>query len=96
MRQNNQAVESIMTTTIYVANLPDQTTDQQVQDLFGRYGEVLSVKLISDNDSGKMLGYGFVEMPEDVANQAIYELNGSAFEGNTLQVNQARGRSSDR
>ncbi len=82
-----------MSTTIYVANLPENTNDQQIQDLFAQYGDVLSVKLISDNETGKMMGYGFVEMPEDIANKAIYELNGKEFEGNTLQVNQARGRS---
>jgi RNA recognition motif-containing protein len=85
-----------MSTTIYVANLPVDASEQQVQNLFAQYGEILSVKLISDNETGKMLGYGFVDMPDDAAIQAIKALSGTDFEGQTLQVNQARGRSSDR
>jgi RNA recognition motif-containing protein len=85
-----------MSTTIYVANLPVDASEQQVQTLFAQYGEILSMKLISDNETGQMLGYGFVDMPDDAAMQAIQALSGTDFEGQTLQVNQARGRSSDR
>ncbi len=85
-----------MSKIIYVANLPLSTSEQQVQTLFEQYGEILSVKLISDSETGQMLGYGFVEMPDDAAIEAIKALSGKDYEGQTLQVNQARGRSNDR
>jgi len=85
-----------MSNTIYVANLPDSTTEDDMTTLFSPYGEVYSVKLISAKDSSKPLGYGFVEIEEGSAVKAIHELNGKEFKGQTLQVNQARGRSEGR
>ena len=78
-----------MSKSIYVGNLPWSATEEQVQDLFAEYGSVLSVKLVSDRDTGRARGFGFVEMNEDDARNAISALNGVEFEGRALRVNQA-------
>ena len=85
-----------MSNTIYIANLPESTTEDDMTALFSPYGEVYSVKLIHDKESGKPAGYGFVEIEEGSAVKAIHELNGKEFREQTLQVNQARGRSEGR
>lgn len=85
-----------MSKTIYVANLPIASSEEDVASLFSQYGEILSIKLIADATTGENLGYGFIEMDDPVADQAIRELNGKDFQGQTLQVNQARGRSTSR
>ena len=85
-----------MSKTIYVANLPEDTEEQEINDLFAQYGDVHSIKLIVDNETDKLLGFGFIEMDEAAADQAIRSLKEYDFKGNKLQVNQARGRSSDR
>ena len=85
-----------MSKIIYVANLPNETTETQIKSLFSGYGDIHSIKLINDKESGKMLGYGFIEMDDEPADEAIYALNGKEYEGQTLQVNQARGRHTDR
>jgi len=78
---------------IFVGNLPFQTEDSQLQELFERYGEVSSVKIIKDNLSGRSKGFGFVGMSdEESAKQAIQELNGVDFNGKNLTVNEARPR----
>ena len=82
-----------MSTTLYVANLPEDVSDDDVRQLFSAYGEVQSIKLIIDDDTGKAAGYGFVDMDEANARQAVQSLDGKDFRGNSLQVNQARGRS---
>lgn len=78
------------TMTIYVGNLPFSATEEEVQELFSQYGTVLSVKLISDRDTGRPRGFGFVEMDRADAEEAIDALDGYAFNGRNLQVNEAR------
>lgn len=85
-----------MSITIYVANLPPSLSDEQIEALFREYGDVQSIKLIKDKDSGQRLGYGFVDMDEEAAKEAMFALNGKEMDGNTLQVNHARGRSESR
>jgi len=76
---------------IFVGNLPFQTEDSQLQELFERYGEVSSVKIIHDNLTGRSKGFGFVNMADDEsAKQAIQELNGVDLNGKNLTVNEAR------
>lgn len=78
---------------IYVGNLSFQTTEAQLQEAFGAYGEVSSVAIITDKFSGRSRGFGFVEFnSEDGANAAIEAFNGKDFGGRTLQVNIARPR----
>ena len=81
---------------IYVGNLPYSTTEDDMRDLFGEFGELESCSIISDRATGRSRGFGFVQMPNDEeASKAIAELNGKEFEGRSLTVNQARERSED-
>ena len=77
-----------MSKSIYVGNLPWSATEEQVQDLFAEYGNVLSVKLVSDRDTGRARGFGFVEMEDG----AIEALDNFSFGGRTLRVNEAKPR----
>ncbi len=79
-----------MVKTIYVGNLVYSATRESVQELFSQFGEVFSVKLINDRESGKPKGFGFVEMEDDAALKAIEALDNKDFEGRTLRVNEAR------
>ncbi len=85
-----------MSKTIYVGNLPYSATEDELRDLFGQHGEVTSVKLISDRDTGRFRGFGFVEMDDNDAGAAIETLNGSDFGGRSLRVNEARERADNR
>ncbi len=78
--------------SIYVGNLPFNTTEDEVRNTFEQYGEVGSVKLISDRDTGRPRGFGFVEMEGASADAAIQALDGASFGGRTLRVNEARPR----
>ena len=76
---------------IYVGNLAFQFTESDLQELFQEFGEIKSVKLISDKVTGKSKGFGFVTMDDETAaNAAIEKLNGSAIAGRNIVVNQAR------
>lgn len=80
-----------MATNIYVGNLPFSSTEDDVRSLFAQYGEVSSVKLINDRETGRPRGFGFVEM-EAGAPEAMEALDGSQYGGRTLKVNEARER----
>ncbi len=78
---------------VYVGNLPYTTSSDDLRDLFASYGEVTSANVISDRDSGRSKGFGFVEMADDSAAQtAIEELNGKEMDGRAITVNEARPR----
>jgi len=77
---------------IYVGNLPFTTKNAELEELFARFGEVESAAVITDRETGRSRGFGFVEMADDAATRAIQELDGSDFEGRRLTVNQARPR----
>ena len=78
---------------IYVGNLNFNFGEDELKELFEKYGEVTSVKVITDKYSGRSKGFGFVEMSDDEAStQAIEELNGKEIGGRNLKVNQARER----
>jgi len=81
---------------LYVGNLPFSANEEQVRELFGQNGrEVAEVKLITDRDTGRPRGFGFVEMANsEHADQAISELNGYMMDGRPLTVNEARERNS--
>ena len=80
------------TTNIFVGNLPFSAQEDSLRELFQQHGSVHSVRIITDRDTGRSRGFGFVEMPGDVANVAIEALNGTDFEGRPLRVNEARPR----
>ncbi len=76
---------------IYVSHLNFKTRSESLQDLFARYGEVSSANVITDRETGRSRGFGFVEMPdEEAGKQAIEALNGTEFEGMQISVNVAR------
>ena len=80
-----------MAKKLYVGNLAFSTTESALNDLFSQFGAVDSVRLISDRDTGRSKGFGFVEMSTDEeAERAISELNGKELEGRALTVNEAR------
>ncbi len=78
--------------TIYLGNLPFTATEDDVKELFGQHGDVASVSLINDRETGRSRGFGFVEMAPEAATKAIGALDGTDFGGNTLRVNEARDR----
>jgi len=80
---------------IYVGNLPFSATEDELRELFAPHGNVLSVKLVTDRDTGRPRGFGFMEMEEDEAAAAIEALDGKDFNGRTLRVNLARERGSE-
>ncbi|HZF24938.1 MAG TPA: RNA-binding protein [Steroidobacteraceae bacterium] len=80
-------------TKIYVGNLPFTATETAVRTLFSQHGTVESVTLISDRDTGRPRGFGFVEMPNADAARAIQNLNGFQMEGRALKVNEAQEKS---
>lgn len=78
---------------LYVGNLNFNTTEDGVRETFGAFGEVTSVHLVTDRDTGQPRGFGFVEMEDASAAQAAIDgLNGTQFDGRTLTVNEARPR----
>ena len=78
---------------IFIAGLSFQTNDADLKELFEEHGTVSSAKIITDRESGRSKGYGFVEMDEEAEGQrAIEELNGVEYDGRTLAVSVARPR----
>ncbi|MBQ7585617.1 MAG: RNA-binding protein [Desulfovibrionaceae bacterium] len=83
-----------MSKSIYVGNLPWSATEEQVHELFAQFGEVISVKLINDRETGRARGFGFVQMEDEGADSAIKNLNEKDFNGRSLRVNEAKPRES--
>ncbi|ADK83117.1 MULTISPECIES: RNA recognition motif domain-containing protein [Sediminispirochaeta] len=82
-----------MAKKIYVGNLNYSTREESLQDLFGQYGQVNSVNIITDRYTGQSKGFGFVEMEEmDAAEAAISALDGTSLDGRELRVNEAKER----
>ncbi len=81
-----------MAKKIYVGNLPFSTTDDSLRDLFSQHGEVVSASVVTDRESGRSRGFGFVEMDESGAADAISALDQQELDGRTLTVNEAKPR----
>lgn len=82
-----------MSKKLYVGNLPYSVNDQKLGEMFAEFGEVVSAKVVTDYDSGRSKGFGFVEMANDSeAQNAISKLDGSDVAGRSLRVNEARPR----
>ncbi len=81
-----------MTKKVYVGNLSFSATEEQVRDLFSEFGEIQSIAMINDRDTGRFRGFAFVEMEDSAANAAIKALNGKQVDGRELSVNEARPR----
>ncbi|MDJ0890549.1 MAG: RNA-binding protein [Gammaproteobacteria bacterium] len=76
--------------SIYVGNLPFSATETELRDLFAAHGTVESVRLMTDRDTGRPRGFGFVEMADGDAARAIQALNGVDFGGRSLRINEAQ------
>jgi len=79
---------------LYIGNLAFQTTEDTLRDAFARHGQVVEVKLVSDRETGRSRGFGFVSMgSDDEARKAMTALDGSMLDGRSLRVNEAEERS---
>lgn len=82
-----------MSSKLYVGNLSFDSTEADLKDLFGRHGTVESVAVITDRETGRPRGFGFVEMSEaSAAQDAIRALDGTDFGGRSIKVNEAQDR----
>ncbi len=80
---------------IYVGNLSYKMNDQDLENVFAEFGSVKSSKIVSDRETGRSKGFGFVEMNDAASGQAAIDgLNGKEVDGRTLKVNEARPRES--
>jgi RNA recognition motif-containing protein len=83
-----------MSTNIYVGNLAFSTDSAALRNLFAQYGDVTNAQVVTDRDTGRSRGFGFVEMSSDEeARKAIAETNGKSIDGRQLNVNIAKERS---
>lgn len=84
-----------MSVRLYVGNLPFSVTEQDLEDLFSRSGQVESTNIVTDRDTGRSRGFAFVEMDSrEAADAAIQALNGYELDGRSLTVNEARPKES--
>lgn len=81
---------------LYVGNLSYNVTDDQLAEIFSEFGTVESAKVITDRDSGRSKGFGFVELDDDGAKAAMAELDGKEIDGRALKVSEARPQTKDR
>ena len=79
-------------TKLYVGNLPFTATEESIRNLFAPHGTVEKISLISDRDTGRPRGFGFVEMSNSDASRAMQALNGKEFDGRALKINEAQDR----
>jgi RNA recognition motif-containing protein len=78
---------------IYVGNISYNTSEDALSKVFSEYGEVASVKIITDRETGRSKGFGFITMEDDSSAQnAIENLNGQNIDGRALRVNEAKPR----
>lgn len=80
-----------MASNLYVGNLPYQTTADDLREAFSQHGTVIRAQVVSDRETGRSRGFGFVEMA-DGGEAAISAMNGASFQGRTLTVNEAKPR----
>jgi len=78
---------------MYVSNLGFQVTNEELRSMFSKYGEVTSVKVIADRETGRSRGFAFVEMPDQEAEKAMKELDGANADGRTMSVAKAKPKS---
>ncbi|MGE5550240.1 MAG: RNA recognition motif domain-containing protein [Bacteroidota bacterium] len=81
-----------MTKTLYVGNLPWSTTEEDLAAFFSTTGEVKSTRIITDRESGRSRGFGFVEVNDEDAERVITEMNGKDLGGREILVNEAKPR----
>lgn len=79
-----------MTKTIYIGNLPWEVSQDELGQAVGRYAEVISARVATDRETGRSRGFGFVEVPDEKAQEVIDNLNGAEWGGRNLTVNEAK------
>ena len=79
-------------TKLFVGNLPFSATEESVRALFAPHGQIESLALINDRETGRPRGFGFIEMSNADASRAIQALNGKDFDGRAIKVNEAQAR----
>lgn len=79
-----------MTTTLYVGNLPWSTNPETLKEAFAAHGEVVSARIITDKETGRSRGFGFVEVEEPDAEKMIAAMDGKDYQGRPLTVNIAK------
>tara|TARA_R110000822_G_C14960863_1_gene456117 strand:- start:22 stop:501 length:480 start_codon:yes stop_codon:yes gene_type:complete len=95
-RSSDGVVEAeVKTKTLYVGNLPYRANEGVVRALFEEQGKVFNVRLLKDKNTGKRRGFGFVEMAQADADNAIAQLNDSEFQQRTLKVREAKQKQED-
>jgi RNA recognition motif-containing protein len=90
--QPNKQQETLMSKNLYVGNLAWSTTENDIRNAFAAHGEVISVKLIEDRETGRPRGFGFVEMDDAGADAVIAEFDGKDLDGRNIKVNIAKPR----
>jgi RNA recognition motif-containing protein len=84
-----------MSKRLFAGNLDFSTTEHELRDVFGAFGNVVSAKVITDRETGQSRGFGFIEFEDDEgAKRAVSELDGSSLNGRSINVNEARERGS--
>ena len=81
---------------MYVSNLGFQVTDEELKTLFTKYGEVTSAKVVMDRETGRSRGFGFVEMADKAAEEAMKELDGTQLDGRSIAVSKAKPKTDNR
>lgn len=81
---------------MYVSNLGFQVTDEELKSMFNKYGEVTSAKVVMDRETGRSRGFGFVEMADKAAEEAMKELDGTQMDGRSISVSKARPKTDNR
>lgn len=81
-----------MSKTLYVGNLPWSTSEDELAEAFAHHAQVISARIITDRETGRSRGFGFVEVAEEDVNQAVEAMNGTQFGGRDIIVNEARPR----
>lgn len=81
-----------MTKTLFFGNLPWSVTSEELTRLVGEHAEVISARVITDRETGRSRGFGFVEVPDDAASAVIAAFNGYELNGRALTVNEAQPR----
>ncbi len=82
-----------MTKKLFLGNLPFSSTEEEVRNLFVNYGPVHSANIVIDRETGKSRGYGFIELPDHMADAAKEEMNGAVLGGRNIRIGDAFERS---
>lgn len=81
---------------MYVSNLGFQVSDEELKTLFNKFGEVTSAKVVMDRETGRSRGFGFVEMADTSAEEAMKSLDGTQVDGRAISVTKARPKTDNR